>query len=150
MVRPSATPRVERVLTPVLEPSATVRVTGYGLDGGVSGDPTVYLTLYRGDTPSRKGGSNDRFIKVWNLELVLQTQSLDSHGSWIRSLATEKDVLCSASKDNTVKVIHTHTTKSLSHPPWPPHQPWPAYSPSPPSSLSPALGPLAWYDRCGI
>ena len=47
---------------------------------------------------------NDRSIKVWNLELVSQTQSLDSHSSWIRALATEKDVLTSASKDNTVKV----------------------------------------------
>ena len=45
-----------------------------------------------------------RVPQVWNLELVSQTQSLDPHGSWIRALATEKDVLCSASKDNTVKV----------------------------------------------
>ena len=60
---PSATPRVERVLTPVLEPSATVRVTGYGLDGGVSGDPTVYLTLYRGDTPS-VGGAPSRSARA--------------------------------------------------------------------------------------
>ena len=119
-------------------------------------------------------GSNDRSIKVWNLELVSQTQSLDSHGSWIRSLATEKDVLCSASKDNTVKVLHTHAhthTHTSSAPPartTPSRSftltrrkasltrpglltnPGPLTSPSPPSSLSPALGPLAWYGRCGI
>ena len=70
-------------------------------------------------------GSNDKSIKVWNLEMVSQTQvahtqnacceqevierftpfqSLESHTSWIRALASEKDVLTSASKDNTVKV----------------------------------------------
>ena len=48
----AGTPRVDRVLTPVVEGGATVRVAGYGLDGGLTGDPTVYLTLYRGDTPA--------------------------------------------------------------------------------------------------
>lgn len=50
---------------------------------------------------------------MWNLELVSQTQSLDSHGSWIRALATENDHLTSASKDNTVKVWDLKTMKCI-------------------------------------
>ena len=48
----AASPRVDRILTPVLAAGSTVRVKGHGIDGGLSGDPTVYLTLYRGDTPA--------------------------------------------------------------------------------------------------
>ncbi len=36
--------------------------------------------------------------------MVTQTHSLDGHTSWIRALASEGDVLTSASKDGTVKV----------------------------------------------
>ena len=39
--------------------------------------------------------------------------SLDSHTSWIRALATAKDVLASSSKDNTVKIWDLRTMKCI-------------------------------------
>ena len=43
-----ATPRMLRVLTPVMHSGAIVRVDGQGIDGGVMGDPLLMGTLYRG------------------------------------------------------------------------------------------------------
>ena len=46
------TPRIGSVLTPTLEAGSVVRVAGHGIDGAVVGQPAVYLTLYRGETPA--------------------------------------------------------------------------------------------------
>ena len=42
--------------------------------------------------------------KVWSLDSYSNSNTLESHSSWIRALVTDKDVLASASKDVTVKV----------------------------------------------
>jgi len=44
----AATPRVYRMLTTLVESGGHVRVVGRGIDGGVTGDPKVMATLYRG------------------------------------------------------------------------------------------------------
>ena len=36
---------------------------------------------------------NDKSIKVWNLDSYSNSHSLESHTSWIRALATDKEVL---------------------------------------------------------
>ena len=46
---------------------------------------------------------------MWNLDSYSTSTTLESHSSWIRALATDKDVLASASKDVTVKVWDLHT-----------------------------------------
>ena len=38
-------------------------------------------------------GANDKSIKVWNLDSFSNSHTLESHSSWIRALATDKDVL---------------------------------------------------------
>ena len=43
-----ATPRVERLLTPVLQSAGLVRMSGKGIDGGVLGAPGMVGSLYRG------------------------------------------------------------------------------------------------------
>ena len=43
-----ATPRFERILTPVLQSSGLLRVSGRGIDGGLIGPPGMVGTLYRG------------------------------------------------------------------------------------------------------
>ncbi|KOO31606.1 fibrocystin [Chrysochromulina tobinii] len=43
-----ATPRVYRMLTPVVESGSLMRVVGRGIDGGVAGDPKMMAMLYRG------------------------------------------------------------------------------------------------------
>ena len=40
-------------------------------------------------------GANDKSIKVWNLDSFSNSHTLESHSSWIRALATDKDVLAS-------------------------------------------------------
>ena len=44
----SGTPRLERVLTPVLQMGGLVRMRGKGIDGGVQGAPQMVGSLYRG------------------------------------------------------------------------------------------------------
>ena len=43
---------MDRMLTPVVEPGALVRIAGHGIDGGIEGQPKIFLTLYRGETPA--------------------------------------------------------------------------------------------------
>ena len=35
-------------------------------------------------------GSNDKSIKVWNLDSYSNSTTLESHSSWIRALVTDK------------------------------------------------------------
>ena len=44
------TPRVLRVLTPAAKSGDMLRVTGRGIDGGLSGAQKLAATLYRGAT----------------------------------------------------------------------------------------------------
>ena len=43
-----AAPRVDRLLTPVLQSGGVVRLTGQGIDGGMRGAPGMIMTLFRG------------------------------------------------------------------------------------------------------
>ena len=45
------TPRVTRVLTPTVESAGILRLSGYGIDGGLSGEPIISATLFRGAQP---------------------------------------------------------------------------------------------------
>ena len=45
------TPRVRRVLTPTIESGDTLRLSGQGIDGGLSGATRLQASLYRGETP---------------------------------------------------------------------------------------------------
>lgn len=47
-----ATPRVLRVLTPLVEPNGMLRLSGEGIDGGLTGAQRLAATLYRGAVPA--------------------------------------------------------------------------------------------------
>ena len=46
----AGTPRVNRVLTPVVESGGMLRVRGHGINGGLQGDPKIISTMYRGSS----------------------------------------------------------------------------------------------------
>ena len=41
-----------RVLTREVEPGGLMMIEGHGINGGIQGQPRVFVTLYRGDVPA--------------------------------------------------------------------------------------------------
>ncbi|RMZ98100.1 serine threonine kinase, partial [Brachionus plicatilis] len=60
------------------------------------------VVLQNGDLAS---GSEDRTIKIWNLENGSVKMTLKNHSSWVRTLAVlQNGDLVSGSEDSTIKI----------------------------------------------
>ncbi|MHC5760025.1 protein kinase domain-containing protein [Nostoc sp.] len=60
-------------------------------------------------------GSDDKTIKIWNLNARLQTATLQGHSDWVYAIAISPDgqTLVSGSKDKTIKVWNLNTGKEI-------------------------------------
>lgn len=81
---------------------------------------TVAFSAVSDSLPSGVGqkiasGSDDKTIKVWNLNSRQIIRTLRGHSNWVYSLAISSDgnTLISGSKDNTIKVWNLNTGQEL-------------------------------------
>ena len=65
----AGTPRVTRVLTPVVQSAGVVRVVGEGINGGVLGDQDFIGTLYRGEGQLVVGACGEKDCAPSNMGL---------------------------------------------------------------------------------
>jgi hypothetical protein len=65
----AGTPRVTRLVTPVLQSAGLVRLQGQGIDGGVGGQPGMIATLYRGQGQLVVGACGEKDCAPSNMGL---------------------------------------------------------------------------------
>ena len=94
-----ATPRVLRVMTPVVEAAGTLRLHGDGIDGGLRGAPTLAATLYRGEVPVL-GACGEKDCQASNMgaETVGCASRPDAGGDGVTG-GTQEHVLATAFSD---------------------------------------------------
>ena len=63
----AGTPRVTKVLTPVVEAGGFVRVVGHGIDGGLTGDPKILSALHRGSRDAGLGSCGQKDCQASNM-----------------------------------------------------------------------------------
>lgn len=80
---------------------------------GHSGE--VNAIAFSPDGQTLASASDDRTIKIWNLNAQQELRTLKGHLDWVYSLAISPDgkTVVSGSKDNTVKVWNLHTGQQL-------------------------------------